>query len=99
MRHFAVFGLALFLAACGSSTPDLSRAIERTAASQCPSSPQQLTGTKPQDAACQDALECAPTCCSCSTGQWLGVSCRDGKCASAAVACADTRGDPVLSCN
>ncbi len=99
MRHVAVFGLALFLAACGSTGP--SKAFERTTAGLCPASPQKLTGTKPEGAACEDALECAPTCCSCSngsTGQWLAVSCRDGKCTSGAVACVDTKDDPVL-CN
>ncbi len=100
MRHVAVFGLASVLAACGSSTGP-SKAFERTVAGECPSSPQKLTGTKAQGAACEDALECAPTCCSCSTGstgQWLAVSCRDGKCTSGAVACFDTKDDAVL-CN
>jgi len=101
MRNFAVFGLALLLAACGSSTPGPSKAFERTVDGQCPSSPQKLKGTKAAGAACEDALECIPTCCSCSGANaknWLAVSCRDGKCASGAVACADTTDDAVL-CN
>ena len=98
MRNFVVV-LALLVAACGSSTPAPSKAFERTVDGLCPSSPQQLKGTKPEGAACEDALECMPSCCSCSGANaknWLAVSCRDGKCASAAVACFDTKNDPVL---
>ena len=100
MRNLAVLGLVLLSAACGSSAGP-SKAFERTAAGTCPASPQQLKGTKPQGAACEDATECSPTCCSCSNGspkQWLAVSCRNGGCASGAVACADTKDDAVL-CN
>src|SRR5712692_11171216 len=52
--------------------------------------PAKLKGTKAEGAACEDALECRPSCCSCSNASpnnWLAVSCRDGKCASGAVAC------------
>ena len=100
MRHFVAFALVSFIAACGGS-PDPSKAVERTTSGTCPSAPQQLKGTQAVGADCQDAIECQPTCCSCSNGSpnnWLAVSCRDGKCASAAVACADTKNDAVL-CN
>jgi hypothetical protein len=100
MRHFAAFALAALVAACGSSTPDPSKAFERTAAGGCPSTPQKLIGTKASGAACQDALECLPYCCSCSgsSKQWLAVSCRGGTCANPTVACLDTKDDAVL-CN
>ena len=100
MRHVVVFCLLLLAAACGSS-PDPSKAFERTVDGLCPSSPQQLTGTTAVGGGCQTATECKPTCCSCSNGSlknWLAVSCREGTCATAGVACADTRNDPVL-CN
>jgi hypothetical protein len=57
--------------------------------------PSVLVGSAKSGESCGKAEDCAPTCCSCSTGSnsWLGSECVSGKCADGTTACADTRND------
>ena len=51
--------------------------------------PVALKGTLPEGAACTDAIECEPRCCSCPAGPkvYYAAACSEGKCQGAAITC------------
>jgi hypothetical protein len=58
--------------------------------SSCPEQPAILVGTKPAGASCSKAIDCQPTCCTCSNGdgkQFLAAACDSSSCASGTAAC------------
>jgi hypothetical protein len=58
--------------------------------SSCPQHPAVLTGTRPAGAGCSQAIDCQPTCCTCSNndgGQFLAAACDSASCASGTAAC------------
>ena len=67
--------------------------------SACPT-PQVLKGTVPASGACQQASDCAPSCCSCVGGakSALAALCDNGTCASAGDTCCVFRGAGAGQC-
>lgn len=81
--------LVLLIAACCGSPPP--RSLAEQVAGSCPTSPSSLKGSQPKGAACASALDCMPTCCTCSGGpkSYLAASCAEGACADRDVACSE----------
>jgi hypothetical protein len=93
LKYWMVGVVAVVLAACSNDDnggTELHEA-EQDGAGMCPTTPKILTGTAAEGAACKDGTDCAPICCTCTTGsgQWLAAECVNDEC-KAATACADT---------
>jgi hypothetical protein len=93
--------LAALLAACTATAPQQDAlypscndapteglASEATSRGQCPTHPTTLVGRGTVGSACSQASDCAPTCCTCSSGQAaLVAQCAHGSCLDATDTC------------
>jgi hypothetical protein len=86
-------GVALSVAVgCSSSSAGNSEThLSEQENGACPTAPTIVTGTGAAGAACSSASNCAPICCTCTsgTGQWSAAECLNDKCDNT-TACADT---------
>jgi hypothetical protein len=63
----------------------------------CPNPPTELTGSLAPGAACTEGTQCAPACCTCTSGntqaQFLGAACQNEVCVAEASICTVVNGE------
>jgi hypothetical protein len=84
-------GLVALLACSPKSGVTIEHLAEQSGSGGCPAAPKIVVGTVAVGGSCMTAADCAPICCTCTTGigQWLGAECRNDTC-DTADACADS---------
>jgi hypothetical protein len=86
-------GFALLIAVgCSSSSSNSGTTkLSEQENGACPTAPTIVTGSEASGAACTSASNCAPICCTCTsgTGSWGAAECVNDKCDNTN-ACADT---------
>jgi hypothetical protein len=90
---FTLVGFVGLIACSTSSNPGITdyHLAEQSGTGTCPTTPTIVVGTVAVGGPCTSASDCAPICCTCTTGtgQWLAADCRNDTC-DTVDACADT---------
>jgi hypothetical protein len=86
-----VFSLLVAVGCSSSSAGTSETHLSEQENGACPTAPTIVTGTGASGAACASASNCAPICCTCTsgTGSWGAAECVNDKCDNT-TACADT---------